>query len=92
MNLRIEVNFMSEQPTSPRIVGLSWGQFELEGGIRFKDAKLYPSGSREWDWRETGTAPSGSGLDKYSSGVRGQGITVSCQFIRETLPNRVLPI
>ena len=47
---------MSEQPASPRIVGLSWGQIEVEGGIRFKDAKLYPGGSREWDWRETGTA------------------------------------
>ncbi len=47
---------MSEQPTSSRIVGLSWGQIEVEGGIRFKDAKLYPGGSREWDWRETGTA------------------------------------
>ena len=46
---------MSEQPTSPRIVGLSWGQIEVEGGMRFKDAKLYPGGSREWDWRETGT-------------------------------------
>ena len=28
----------------------------MEGGLRFKDAKLYPGGSREWDWRETGTA------------------------------------
>lgn len=22
----------------------------------FKDAKLYPGGAREWDWRETGTS------------------------------------
>lgn len=27
----------------------------MEGGRRFKDAKLYPGGAREWDWNETGT-------------------------------------
>ena len=42
-------------PTSPRILRLSWGQIDVEGGIRFRDAKLYPGGSKEWDWRETGT-------------------------------------
>ncbi|HEU5260464.1 MAG TPA: Mth938-like domain-containing protein [Gemmatimonadales bacterium] len=35
---------------------LSWGRLEVEGqGTAFKDAKLYPGGSRAWDWRETGT-------------------------------------
>src|SRR5919106_3486648 len=40
---------------SPRITHISWGRLEVEGGRRFKDAKLYPGGAREWDWRETGT-------------------------------------
>jgi hypothetical protein len=46
---------MRKKPASPKIVRLSWGQIEVEGGIRFRDAKLFPGGSREWDWRETGT-------------------------------------
>lgn len=40
---------------SPRIMRVSWGHLEVEGGLHFKDAKLFPGGSREWDWRETGT-------------------------------------
>src|SRR5262245_20943497 len=40
---------------SPRILQLSWGRLEVEGLGTFKDAKLYPGGGREWDWRETGT-------------------------------------
>ena len=40
--------------SSPRITHLKWGQIEVEGQ-RYKDAKLFPGGSREWDWRETGT-------------------------------------
>jgi hypothetical protein len=45
------------QPTqSPRITQLSWGRLEVEPHGRFKDAKLFPGGAREWDWRETGTA------------------------------------
>ena len=40
---------------SPRIVFLAWGQIEVEGAGTFKDAKLFPGGAREWDWRETGT-------------------------------------
>jgi len=40
--------------SSPRITHLQWGQIEVEGQ-RYKDAKLFPGGSREWDWRETGT-------------------------------------
>ena len=38
----------------PRITHLSWGRLEVEDGS-FKDAKLFPGGSREWDWNETGT-------------------------------------
>ncbi len=40
---------------SPRISHLSWGRLEIEGGGRFKDAKLWPGGARAWDWGETGT-------------------------------------
>jgi hypothetical protein len=40
---------------SPRIVRLAWGRIEIEGYAPFKDAKVFPGGAREWDWRETGT-------------------------------------
>jgi hypothetical protein len=40
---------------SPRISHLSWGHIEVEGYLPFKDAKIFPDGAREWDWRETGT-------------------------------------
>lgn len=41
---------------SPTISHLSWGRIEVSGhDVAFKDAKLYPGGAREWDWRETGT-------------------------------------
>ena len=46
---------MDAKSQSPRITHASWGRLEVEGGGRFKDAKLYPGGAREWDWRETGT-------------------------------------
>jgi len=45
---------MAEITSSPPITNLHWGQIEVEGQ-RYKDAKLFPGGSREWDWRETGT-------------------------------------
>jgi hypothetical protein len=46
----------SARGLSPRITHLSWGRLEVEGReAPYKDAKLYPGGSREWDWRETGT-------------------------------------
>ena len=45
-----------EKARSPRITHLSWGHIEVEGQDKpFKDAKLFPGGSKEWDWRETGT-------------------------------------
>lgn len=46
---------MNNAKRSPRISHLSWGYIEVEGYGRFKDAKLFPGGAREWDWRETGT-------------------------------------
>lgn len=43
-------------PQSPRIQSLAWGKVEIAGGgTPYKDCKLFPGGSRAWDWRETGT-------------------------------------
>ncbi|PNI56906.1 AAMDC isoform 6 [Pan troglodytes] len=42
--------------TSPEIASLSWGQMKVKGSnTTYKDCKLWPGGSRTWDWRETGT-------------------------------------
>jgi hypothetical protein len=47
---------MEQRLPSPRILDISWGKLEVEGCDHpYKDAKLYPGGSREWNWRETGT-------------------------------------
>lgn len=41
---------------SPKILSCEWGQIKVANQPgAFKDAKLYPGGAREWDWRETGT-------------------------------------
>lgn len=46
-----------QNPRSPRVLKLSWGRIEVEGcDAPYKDAKLYPGGSREWDWNESGTS------------------------------------
>lgn len=39
----------------PRVPKFAWGVIELDTGETFKDAKLWPGGAREWNWRETGT-------------------------------------
>ena len=44
---------MSTSP--PRIARHAWGRVQLGDGRVYRDAKLYPGGAREWDWRETGT-------------------------------------
>ena len=41
---------------SPRVTMLAWGRIEIEGVGKFRDAKVFPGGAREWDWNETGTA------------------------------------
>lgn len=45
---------------SPKILNQSWGRMEIEDPDghtrRYKDAKLFPGGSRAWDWNETGTS------------------------------------
>ena len=36
---------------------VTWGNLEVEGeSERYKDAKLFPGGSRQWNWRETQTS------------------------------------
>ena len=47
---------MKNDHGSPRIKHVSWGHLEVEGKAEpYKDAKLFPGGSREWNWQETGT-------------------------------------
>ena len=42
--------------TFAQITHVSWGRLEVEGKTGpYKDAKLFPGGSREWNWHETGT-------------------------------------
>jgi hypothetical protein len=48
---------MKSSNRSPRIKHVSWGRLEVEGQLEpYKDAKLFPGGSCEWNWRETGTS------------------------------------
>jgi hypothetical protein len=44
-----------EQPASPKILRIAWGQMEIERIGHGKDFKLWPGGGRAWDWSETGT-------------------------------------
>ncbi|MBN2732106.1 MAG: Mth938-like domain-containing protein [Balneolaceae bacterium] len=45
---------MNKKTISPKIVLLRWGEVQTKENT-YKDAKLYPGGSRAWDWTETGT-------------------------------------
>ena len=48
---------MDSSNLSPRIKDVSWGKLEVEGKVEpYKDAKLFPGGSREWNWRDTNTS------------------------------------
>lgn len=43
--------------SSPEIASLSWGHMKVKGcSTSYKDCKVWPGGSRAWDWRETGTS------------------------------------
>ena len=37
------------------ITSFQWGQIIDSSGRIFKDARLFPGGVEEWDWRTTGT-------------------------------------
>ncbi|XP_077983695.1 mth938 domain-containing protein-like [Glandiceps talaboti] len=41
--------------TSAMISSFSWGSTTLGDGSSYKDFKIWPGGSRIWDWGETGT-------------------------------------
>ena len=41
--------------TSPLILGIAWGDIEVESLGHGRDMKLWPGGGREWNWRETDT-------------------------------------
>ena len=47
---------MQTKKSSPKISGLKWGTVEVDDNTKYKDAKLFPGGSRKWDWNETGTS------------------------------------
>lgn len=48
---------MTHVQRSPRIKSVSWGHVEVEGaGSPYKDAKLFPGGSKPWNWTDTGTS------------------------------------
>ncbi|WP_138429482.1 Mth938-like domain-containing protein [Fodinibius saliphilus] len=46
---------MVSKKISPKIHSIKWGSVTVSDHKTYKDAKLFPSGSREWDWNETGT-------------------------------------
>lgn len=46
---------MPTKNISPKINSIKWGNILIDGNNKYKDAKLYPGGSRTWDWNETGT-------------------------------------
>jgi hypothetical protein len=51
-----DVFLVKDQNRSPQITHISWARLKVEGKAEpYKDAKLFPGGSREWNWRETGT-------------------------------------
>ena len=81
---------MAQQQRSPRITRLSWGRLETEGEQSFKDAKLFPGGAREWNWRETGTAhvPGIQPADVEELIERGARVVVLSRGIYERLQVR----
>jgi hypothetical protein len=47
---------MQSSNRSPLIINVSWGRLEVDGKAQtYKDAKLFPGGSCEWNWCKTGT-------------------------------------
>ena len=78
------------EPISPRISRLSWGHIEIDGHPPFKDAKIFPGGAREWDWRETGTrhVPGIQPADVQELIEHGARAVVLSRGIWERLQNR----
>jgi len=54
--LFLEIRQMVEKiGLSPAITHFEWGRIDIEGAGHLKNAKLYPGGAHDWDWKETGT-------------------------------------
>ena len=63
---------MENSNRSPRIKDVSWGRLEVEGKAEpYKDAKLFPGGSREWNWRETANEPQTRHSNCRRAGIAG---------------------
>src|SRR5918994_7691794 len=77
---------MEREVRSPRVTELAWGRLEVEGS-NFKDAKLFPGGAREWDWRETGTRhePGIQPADVTELLEHGAGVVVLAKGVLERL-------
>jgi hypothetical protein len=79
---------MPAEPSSPRIRSLTWGRVEVEGCVEpYKDAKLFPGGSKAWDWAETGTrhAPGIQPADVEELLARGVTVIVLSRGMYERL-------
>lgn len=49
------------------MLSLAWGEIEVDGIGRVKDAMLHPGGGGAWDWRVTGT--------QHSPGIQPADVT-----------------
>jgi hypothetical protein len=57
IRMRFVRTMMESSNRSPQIKNVSWGRLEIEGRAEsYKDAMLFPGGSRDWNWRETKTS------------------------------------
>ncbi|MBX7225372.1 MAG: Mth938-like domain-containing protein [Chitinophagales bacterium] len=62
LGFRIVLSDISFRFNSPKILKVEWGLLKIESLEKFKDAKIFPSGARSWNWKETGT--------KHESGIQ----------------------
>ncbi|NGP86950.1 Mth938-like domain-containing protein [Fodinibius halophilus] len=78
---------MAPKKKSPKIHSIEWGKVTLSNRRTHKDAKLFPSGSREWDWNETGThhVPGIQPADVEELLERGSEIVILSQGFHERL-------
>lgn len=68
--------------SSPEIASLSWGHIKVKGCTSsYKDCKVWPGGSREWDWRETGTDVSANSLQEQLTDIT----LLPLAYIKQTL-------
>ncbi|PAA91947.1 hypothetical protein BOX15_Mlig015626g1, partial [Macrostomum lignano] len=52
----LSLNSNTAASAAPLISKISWGRIRVSNmDSSYRDAKLWPAGSRSWDWRETGT-------------------------------------